>query len=51
MGVEIERKFLVTGDGWRHAAHKTTRMAQQSRYYNLALAEHPFKRWTDLEKS
>ncbi|MGH8077480.1 MAG: CYTH domain-containing protein [Lysobacter sp.] len=28
MGVEIERKFLVTGDGWRAAAQKTVPMAQ-----------------------
>lgn len=28
MGIEIERKFLVAGDGWRRAAHKSTRMAQ-----------------------
>lgn len=28
MGIEIERKFLVTGDGWRHAAHKVVPMAQ-----------------------
>lgn len=28
MGVEIERKFLVTGDGWRAAAHQVVPMAQ-----------------------
>ena len=28
MGIEIERKFLVTGDGWRAAAHKIVPMAQ-----------------------
>lgn len=28
MGIEIERKFLVTGDGWRAAAHKVVPMAQ-----------------------
>lgn len=28
MGIEIERKFLVTGDGWREAAHKVVPMAQ-----------------------
>jgi adenylate cyclase len=28
MGIEIERKFLVTGDGWRTAAHQVTSMAQ-----------------------
>ena len=28
MGIEIERKFLVTGDGWRRAAHKVAPMAQ-----------------------
>ena len=28
MAIEIERKFLVTGDGWRTAAHKTVPMAQ-----------------------
>ena len=28
MGIEIERKFLVEGDGWRAAAHKTVPMAQ-----------------------
>jgi adenylate cyclase len=26
--IEIERKFLVTGDGWRTAAHKVVPMAQ-----------------------
>jgi len=36
MGIEIERKFLVVGDGWRLAAHKTSRMAQG--YLNDALA-------------
>ena len=28
MAVEIERKFLVTGDGWRTAAHAVVPMAQ-----------------------
>lgn len=28
MGIEIERKFLVTGDSWREAAHKVVPMAQ-----------------------
>ncbi|WP_369939561.1 CYTH domain-containing protein [Xanthomonas medicagonis] len=28
MAIEIERKFLVTGDGWRAAAHAVTPMAQ-----------------------
>ena len=28
MPLEIERKFLVTGDGWRAAAHKVVPMAQ-----------------------
>jgi len=28
MPIEIERKFLVTGDGWRAAAHKVVPMAQ-----------------------
>lgn len=28
MGIEIERKFLVSGDGWRVAAHKVVPMAQ-----------------------
>lgn len=28
MGVEIERKFLVVGDGWRAAAHAVVPMAQ-----------------------
>ena len=28
MGIEIERKFLVTGDGWRMAAHEVVPMAQ-----------------------
>lgn len=28
MPIEIERKFLVTGDGWRAAAHKVVTMAQ-----------------------
>lgn len=28
MALEIERKFLVTGDGWRQAAHAVTPMAQ-----------------------
>lgn len=38
MGIEIERKFLVAGDGWREAAHKVVPMAQG--YLNdLALVE------------
>jgi adenylate cyclase len=28
MGIEIERKFLVTGDGWRAAVHAVIPMAQ-----------------------
>lgn len=28
MGIEIERKFLLRGDGWRHAVERTERMAQ-----------------------
>lgn len=28
MGIEIERKFLVVGDGWREAAHEVLPMAQ-----------------------
>jgi len=28
MGIEIERKFLVAGDGWREAAHDVVPMAQ-----------------------
>jgi len=28
MGIEIERKFLVTGEGWRDAAHEVIPMAQ-----------------------
>ena len=28
MAIEIERKFLVVGDGWRAAAHKVVAMAQ-----------------------
>ena len=28
MGIEIERKFLVTGDGWRDAAQRVVPMAQ-----------------------
>ncbi|MEO1083008.1 MAG: CYTH domain-containing protein, partial [Acidobacteriota bacterium] len=28
MGIEIERKFLVSGDGWRGQAHKSTRLRQ-----------------------
>ncbi|MFT3762214.1 MAG: CYTH domain-containing protein [Pseudoxanthomonas sp.] len=28
MGIEIERKFLVAGDGWREAAHRVVPMAQ-----------------------
>ncbi|MGE8214876.1 CYTH domain protein [compost metagenome] len=28
MGIEIERKYLVTGDGWRSAAHAVIPMAQ-----------------------
>ncbi|WP_411851748.1 CYTH domain-containing protein [Stenotrophomonas sp. LGBM10] len=36
MGIEIERKFLVTGDGWRTAAHAVIPMAQG--YINDAAA-------------
>ena len=32
MGIEIERKFLVTGDAWRAAAHEVLPMAQG--YFN-----------------
>jgi len=28
MGIEIERKFLVTGDDWRSTAHRVVPMAQ-----------------------
>jgi adenylate cyclase len=28
VGIEIERKFLVTGDGWRHEAVRRVRMEQ-----------------------
>lgn len=28
MGIEIERKFLVTGDAWRDATHEVVPMAQ-----------------------
>ncbi|WP_430390306.1 CYTH domain-containing protein [Dyella sp. 20L07] len=28
MGIEIERKFLLTGDGWRDTASRSERMAQ-----------------------
>ncbi|HEY9254875.1 MAG TPA: CYTH domain-containing protein [Stenotrophomonas sp.] len=28
MGIEIERKFLLSGDGWRAAAHEVIPMAQ-----------------------
>ena len=28
MGIEIERKFLLNGDGWRATAHKVVPMAQ-----------------------
>ncbi len=28
MGIEIERKYLVTGEGWRTAAHAVIPMAQ-----------------------
>lgn len=28
MGIEIERKFLLAGDGWRSAAHEAVSMAQ-----------------------
>lgn len=28
MGIEIERKFLVTGEGWRQAASRQTRFSQ-----------------------
>ncbi len=38
MGIEIERKFLVTSEGWREAAHKVVPMAQG--YVNdLAMVE------------
>lgn len=38
MGIEIERKFLVTSDAWRDAAHKVVPMAQG--YLNdLAMVE------------
>ena len=38
MGIEIERKVLVTGDAWRSAAHKVVPMAQG--YLNgLAMVE------------
>ena len=38
MGIEIERKFLVTSDAWRSAAHKVIPMAQG--YLNdLAMVE------------
>lgn len=38
MGIEIERKFLVTSDAWRAAAHKVVPMAQG--YLNdLAMVE------------
>lgn len=38
MGIEIERKFLVTSDAWRSAAHKVVPMAQG--YLNdLAMVE------------
>ena len=38
MGIEIERKFLLAGDGWRAAAHNVVPMAQG--YLNdLALVE------------
>jgi adenylate cyclase len=38
MGIEIERKFLVAGDGWRAAAHKVVPMAQG--YFNdLAMVD------------
>lgn len=36
MGIEIERKFLVTGEGWRDAAHAVVPMAQG--YINDATA-------------
>ncbi|KRG46759.1 CYTH domain protein [Stenotrophomonas panacihumi] len=36
MGIEIERKFLVTGEGWRDAAHAVVPMAQG--YINDAAA-------------
>ena len=28
MGIEIERKFLLAGDGWRAAAHDVVAMVQ-----------------------
>ena len=38
MGIEIERKFLVTSDAWREAAHRSVPMAQG--YLNdLAMVE------------
>lgn len=38
MGIEIERKFLVSGDAWRHEAHEVVPMAQG--YLNdLAMVE------------
>lgn len=38
MGIEIERKFLLAGDGWHAAAHKVVPMAQG--YLNdLAIVE------------
>lgn len=38
MGIEIERKFLVTSDAWREAAHQVVPMAQG--YLNdLAMVE------------
>jgi adenylate cyclase len=39
MGIEIERKFLVVGDGWRSAAQRTSRMAQGYLNDPLAVAQ------------
>jgi adenylate cyclase len=39
MAIEIERKFLVTGDAWRAAAQRSARMAQGYLNDALALAE------------
>ena len=39
MGIEIERKFRVTGDGWRRTAQRSERMAQGYLNDALALAE------------
>lgn len=39
MAIEIERKFLVAGDGWRAAAQRSTRVAQGYLNDARALAE------------